>query len=321
MTLVLLFVTLITPPTEVAFRIADPELVPEGIAYDPATKRFFVGSTFKRKIVAVDTKGRVTDFTSEAQDALFGMLGLRVDAKRRLLWAISSNAGGTMPSRNLDKTCLGCSTVTTYNLDTGKLVRKYELSNKPGVHFLNDVVVSAAGDAFITDTITGDLYRIRAGSDALERWINIGEQVYPNGIDIADDQQTLFVATGAGIRRVSISDGRVTPVQPLDPAAKPPIIDGMYFHKGSLIAIQPFEEKRTVVRYRLSADGSAVTAADVLQGEHALHKQPTTGVIVGSDLYYIANAQLQVFRAMYKDGAYDKSALVDIVVLRTPIPK
>jgi hypothetical protein len=47
-----------------------------------------------------------------------------------------------------------------------------------------------------------------------------------------------------------------------------------------------------------------------------MFRQPTTGVIVGSEFYYIANAQLQFFRTMYRDGAYDRSALADVVVFR-----
>ena len=92
--LLCLFLLLLTvpPPAEVAFRIADPDLIPEGIAYDPKTRTFFVGSTFKRKIVAVDAAGRARDFTTEAQDGIFGVLGLRVDADRRILWAISAPA-------------------------------------------------------------------------------------------------------------------------------------------------------------------------------------------------------------------------------------
>ena len=48
----LLFITSLVP-SEIAFRIIDPELIPEGIASDAQTKKFFVGSTFKRKIVAI----------------------------------------------------------------------------------------------------------------------------------------------------------------------------------------------------------------------------------------------------------------------------
>ena len=310
----LLLVALLAPG-EIAFKIADPELIPEGITYDPLTKTFFVGSTFKRKIVAIDTSGKARDFTTEAQDGLFGIVGLRVDPKRRTLWAISSNAGGTMPARGLDKSCLGCSTVTSYNIDTGTLLRKYELPNKPAVHFLNDLAVAPNGDVFVTDTMSGNLYRIGLGDDALAAFVDLGAKTYPNGIDFAEDGRTLFVATALGLRRVNTADRTVTPIR-MD-AEKPPTIDGLYFDRGTLVAIQPFEPNRKVVRYVL--DGDNVAKVEVIEAEHPLMKQPTTGVIVGNDFYYIANAQLQVFRAMYKDGAYDKSALAEVVVLKVAL--
>ena len=302
-------------PSEVAFRIPDPDFIPEGIAYDEATNRFFVGSTFKRKIVSVDRGGQVRDFTAEGQDGLFGVLGLRVDAKRRTLWAVSSNAGGTMPARALDKTCLGCSTVTSYNVDTGRLLKKYELPNKPSVHFLNDLVVAGNGDVYVTDTISGDVYRIQEGKDGLEPFVSLGKDAYPNGIDVGPDGRTIFVATNVGIRRIEVSTGTVTNIGGL--GEKVPSIDGLCYFDGSLVAIQPFEQDRRVMRYFL--EGDRITKSEVLEADHPLFKQPTTGVIVDKSIYYIANAQLQFFRGMYKDGAYDRAALADVVVMKLPL--
>ena len=312
-----LLLLLVTPfiTSDVAFKIPEPDFIPEGIAYDGRTRTFFVGSTFKRKIVAVNQKGEVRDFVPEARDGIYGVLGMRVDEKRRILWAISSNAGGTMPARALDKTCLGCSMVTSYDVDSGKLLHKYELRNKPSVHFLNDLVVAPSGDVFITDTISGELYRIAPDRRALERWISLGEKTFPNGIDISPDGRTLFVASGAGIRRVNIADGGMTIVEG-SATEKPPVIDGLYFYQNTLVAIQPFEVKRQIVRYHLDPAGSRITRTDVLEADNPLFKQPTTGVIVGNDFYFIANAQLQIFRAMYKDGAYERSALADVVVMK-----
>jgi len=307
-------VTLLTQ-SEAAFKIPDPDLIPEGIAYDAATKTFFVGSTFKRKIVAIDAGGKVRDFTTEAQDGIYGVLGMRVDPKTRTLWAISSNAGATMPARGLDKSCLGCSIVTSYNVDSGKLLKKYELPNKPAVHFLNDLAITSNGDVFITDTMSGDIYRIARGGEALEPFVSLGAGTFPNGIAVADDGRTLYVASAAGIRRVNTGDRSVTPITGLP--EKIPSIDGLYFYRGSLVAIQPFEADRKVVRYSLSGD--AISKTDVIEPEHASMKQPTTGVIVGNEFYYIANAQLQFFRAMYKDGAYDKSALADVIVMKVAL--
>jgi hypothetical protein len=95
------------------------------------------------------------------------------------------------------------------------------------------------------------------------------------------------------------------------------VIDGLYFYKGSLVAVQPFAERKKVVRYHLDKMANAVTKAEVIEAEHPLFIQPTTGVLVGKDFYYIANSQLQLFRRLYKpDGAYDRGQLLDVVVLR-----
>jgi hypothetical protein len=301
---------------QVAFRIADSELIPEGIAYDPRARVFYVGSTYKRKIVSIDRKGTVRDFTSEAQEGLLGVLGMKVDTKRRLLWAVSSNAGGAMPGRGLDRDCLGCSAVFKYDLGTGRLIKKYVLNNKPNVHFLNDLTINSRGDAFITDTITGDIYLISNKRDELELFINLGQQSYPNGIDLSDDEKHLFVAAVGGVQVVNLRDKRSRTLK-LPGVASPLVIDGLYFYKGSLIAIQPFADRRKVVRYSLDKEANVVTGVEVIESEHPLFNQPTTGVIVSKDFYYIANSQLQLFRRIYKpDATYDKGKLLDVVVLR-----
>jgi hypothetical protein len=303
-------------PSSVAFRIADSELIPEGIAYDPHARVFYVGSTFKRKIVSVDGKGAARDFTGEAQEGLTGVLGMKVDAKRRLLWAISSNAGGAMPGKALDRNCLGCSAVFKYDLKTGRLIKKYALGNKPNVHFLNDLTINSGGDVFITDTVTGDIYLISRRKDELEVFVNLGQQAYPNGIDLSGDEKLLFVAAAGGVQVIDLRDKKSRTLK-LPDVVSPLVIDGLYFYKGSLIAVQPFAEQKKLVRYYLDKDANVVTRAEVIESEHTLFNQPTTGVIVGKDFYYIANSQLQMFRKLYKpDETYDKGQLLDVVVLK-----
>jgi len=312
----LCFLSLAQEPSRVAFRVADAELIPEGIAYDPQTRVFYIGSTYKRKIVSVDSKGVSRDFTGEMQDGLLGVLGMKVDAGRRLLWVVSSHAGSDMPGRGLDRDCLGCSAVFKYDLKTGKLIKKYVLSNSPAAHFLNDLTINSGGDAFITDTLTGDIYHISRAKDELELFVSLGRQAFPNGIDLSGGEQQLFVAASDGIRVIELRDKGSRTLK-LPDVAPPIIIDGLYFYQGSLITIQPFADRRKVVRYYLDKTAGAVTKAEVIEADHPLFSQPTTGVIVGKNFYYVANSQLQLFRRLYKpDGAYDKGRLRDVVILR-----
>ena len=86
--------------SRIAFKINEPDLIPEGIAYDKRKITFYIGGTYLRKIVSIDEKGAVKNFTGEAQDGLRGVLGMRVDEKRRVLWAISSDAGLVMQPKS-----------------------------------------------------------------------------------------------------------------------------------------------------------------------------------------------------------------------------
>ena len=79
-----------TPDAPVAFRLADPKLIPEGIAYDPKQDRFLIGSVAQKKIVSANRKGEVKDF-SKPEDNLDCVLGLFVDAAHEQLYAVSTN--------------------------------------------------------------------------------------------------------------------------------------------------------------------------------------------------------------------------------------
>lgn len=299
-----------------AFKIGEPDLIPEGIAYDSRTKTFYVGSTYKRKIVKIDDKGRISDFTQEAQDGLRGVLGMRVDEKRRILWAISSHAGLAMPIKNDDRNCIGCSEVFKYDLKTGKLIKKYTLNNKPDQHFLNDLAIASNGDVYITDTVYGSIYFIPAAGSEMTEFLNLGKDSYPNGIDLSADEKRLFVALNGRIGAIELKDKKVSSLaMPKDIQITP--IDGLYFYKNSLIAVQPFDQGKTIARYRLNNTQTGVVKAEIIEASHRLLNQPTTGALVGKDFYYIANSQLQTFRKMFQpDGGFDKTKLSDVFILK-----
>ncbi|MBA2339651.1 MAG: hypothetical protein H0V88_04605 [Pyrinomonadaceae bacterium] len=209
----LLCACLFSPAQEgsrVAFRIPESDLIPEGIAYDSSTGIFYVGSTYLRKIVSVNRKGVVRNFTAEAQDGLRGVLGVKVDARRRILWAISSHAGLGMPIKGNSRDCIGCSEIFKYDLKSGALIKKYTLENKPRVHFLNDLALNSNGDVYISDTIAGDVYFISRQTDKLEVLASFGQTAYPNGLDLSPNGRLLFVAIDGGVQTIDLQSGKTS---------------------------------------------------------------------------------------------------------------
>lgn len=68
-------------------------------------------------------------------------------------------------------------------------------------------------------------------------------------------------------------------------------IDGLYATPWGLISVQNSTDVHQVVRVLFRPDHS-VACAQVIELLHPAHEVPTTGTVVGSTLYYVANSQL-----------------------------
>jgi sugar lactone lactonase YvrE len=265
-----------TPPIRIsqsAFKIPEGDLVPENLAYDPATREFLFGSETKNKIVRCTSAGICKPFAA----GLGTVLGLKVDPVTRTLWATSNSSNST-----------NASGLFHYDLASGKLIRKFTLT---GAHVFNDLVVTKAGDVFVTDTRAGAVYRLRPTSGDLE--ILPGAEKLPaaNGIAVSPDQTRLYVASfGDGISLVDPASGKTRPI------ARPPNaclanIDGLYAYRRSLIAIQNGPMTPRVVRLHLDSSRDRIVRLEVLERRNPIFDGVTTGVLTGRDFYFMANIQ------------------------------
>ena len=89
------------------FELEEFDLLPEGIEHDPVSDLFLLGSA-KRKIITVSRDGSTTEFVAPRQDGLLVPLGLRVDAERRRLWAVSVGDPVMVRSRRTRTGALRC---------------------------------------------------------------------------------------------------------------------------------------------------------------------------------------------------------------------
>jgi hypothetical protein len=293
----------------VAFRIPEKELIPEGIAHDPETGAFYVGSINRRKIVRIDKAGKASDFTTSGQDGLWDVLGLRIDPAARTLWACS---GAGPSSGELD----GTSSLFRYDLATGKLLGRHDLPGKP--RLCNDIALGK-DEVFFTDSKGGMLHRLRRqGNDyRLETFVGPGTFIYPNGVAISPDFGKLFVADfKKGLSIVDVASGQVRPL-PHPERVHVAGIDGLYFHRGSLVAVQNSAGTERIVRFRLNAALDAIESEEVLESRNPLFDIPTTGVLVGGTLNVIVNSQLDSLdeQGRLKTGG----VLTEPVILEIPV--
>jgi sugar lactone lactonase YvrE len=275
----------------VAFRVPEAGLDPESIAYDPKDKGFFLGSS-KRKIAKWLPNGTVRDFVPSQNDGLFTVLGIKLDARRRELWVNSCNLGPGAPMSPGDPTTIGQAAIHRYHADSAKLLAKHVVGTKEQPGCANDLAIAPNGDVFATYNLEaggGSILRVQRSTGKLETFYKADASFAGNGIAISADGKTLYVADSArGVIKIDVRS-RKGDLLPSAPDVAMISIDGLYVYKNSLIAIQNAPSITRVARFPLSADGARVTGVHVLERNHPMFTIPTTGVIVGDTLFYVAN--------------------------------
>ena len=292
----------------IAFVLPEKDLLAENVAYDPRTRAFFVGSTRHGKVVRRTSDGRVGDFIPTGRDAMWMVIGMKVDTARRALW-VNSSAGTNYTGHT--PTDAGKAGLFRFDLATGRLVARH-IPTDSGAHFFNDLVIARDGTIYITDMAAGAIYTVDRSGKQLALWTRPERLTDPNGITLSGDERTLFVVSDEGINAIDVATRRHTLLAVAD-SADVLAIDGLYWMNGSLVGIQGGRRNR-VQRFTLSPDGARIAAAHVVEANHPMFMNPTTGVVVGDELYYIANSQ---FSSFTRDGAlFPPERLFETVILR-----
>ena len=267
-----------------ALQLTDKAMIAESVAYDKKSKTFYVGSIHQRKIVAVDAKGVEKEFSSQ-DDGLFAVLGMKVDVKRGVLWAATSAIPQMRGFKEADK---GRSGVYKYDLKTKKLLGKHML---PSVeqHMLGDLWIDARGNVYATDSLSPNIYRIDAKKDSIEPFITSDLFASLQGITAGANANEIYVADYAkGIFRIDLSSKAIAHLTP-DANVTLLGIDGLYFHRGRLIAIQNGITPNRVAAF--AVEGDRIASTSVLEANHPDFLEPTLGLINGDEFYFVANSQ------------------------------
>ncbi|HYG61792.1 MAG TPA: hypothetical protein VEL74_04370 [Thermoanaerobaculia bacterium] len=297
--------------SRVAFRLVEKDLVPEGIAHDPKTGAFFVGSLYKRKIVRVGKDGKATDFTAAGQGGLWDVLGMKVTPPPAPSGSAPAPAGGPA-SRTAGRVSSG----STSTRGSSSASTSCRASRSP---ICSTTWPSARGARCSSPTARPAWSTGCGPARPPSTLVAPGTFIYPNGIAISPDAKRLFVADFTkGISMVDVATGQVRPL-PHPEKIHIAGVDGLYFQEGSLIAVQNGAGAARIVRFRLNAALDAVEAEEILESRNPLFVIPTTGTLAGGSFFYIANSQL---RTLDDQGNLKPDArLVEPVVLEVPLAR
>ena len=270
-----------------AFLVTEKGLVAESVAYEAKRKNFFLASIAKRKILKIGENGKTTVFADQTSE-LWSVSGIKVDEKRQILWA-ASTANKQMPDIKSEEN--GASGIFKFDLQTGKLIKKYIIFDKAKEHWLGDLTISFNGDVFATDSVSAAVYVIRKEEDKLKFFCADSNFSSPQGLDITPDGKFLLMADYAkGIFKINIQTKEVAKLlSPENTTLQG--IDGIYLYKNTLIAVQNGVYPQRVARIYLNDNLDKVLNYQILEMNNPVFDEITLGVLIADEFYFIANSQ------------------------------
>lgn len=261
-----------------AFTIPEKDLIPEGLAYDSSLDVFYLGSLHLKKILRIprEAPSRISDFVAGDRYNLLPILGIRMDPSDGSVWSASWLDNGLTELLHFDK--------------SGKLLGRYPL-HEDAKNGFNDLVVLRDGWIYVTDTAGNQVYRFDPKSKTFDA-LRFSRALYqPNGIAISNDEHALYVADTFGVLRYDIASGHSAEVSP-GASSTLAGADGLYWHKGWLVAVQNGIGSPRIAAFELSSDGLHVTKTEILENRSPYTILPTTGAIRGDQFYFIVNSQI-----------------------------
>lgn len=273
-----------------------PSHFPEGIAWDEAGQRFFLGSLTGGPILAVTDDGTATPFVEFETPR--PSIGLEVDAARNRLLVVFSD-----PSIFTDPTSKGVAMLGAYDLETGAEIWLADLAYQfeEERHFANDVVVHPeTGIAYVTDSLVGAIYFVNPDGGTGTWYYDDALKGAPgaNGIEIlpeAGDWGDLVIANMSTqtlylVGLVPPGDNRLLlrPVE-IDGGATKIGGDGLIFDEnGVLTVVGRYSDAAGYTGFgvvQLTSNDEWATATTMATAH--VSKQPSTAALRGGAVYII----------------------------------
>ena len=266
----------------------------EGIAYSSAKDEYFLGDIRKRQIVRYNPSTEEAIVWAQGSD-LHSIMGLAVDDDRNRLWACSTPT--PQMEGGLEGEISNTAFLLAYDLTTRQLIERYPVKGD-GI-WLGDLILDADGNVFLSSSSQKypAIYRLGLAEEEVQEWLHMPQLRSMQGLVLSTKSNQLFVADySTGLYAVSLKDRNI---QKLQNQTDHPLsgIDGLYLHGDNLIAIHNGLRPFRVVSYSLGSDGTIIEDFKYLDKAIPGMNEPTLGVIVESQLYYVSNSPWPFYNA------------------------
>ena len=270
-------------PNFVAFSSGANPMLPEGIEFDYDRESFVISSAVGAGINLVSTSGAVSPLVTPQVFGGNGIFGLQIDRDHDRLLAVSSNLQNPMVAN-----------LFIFKLSDGSMIHNVDLSTlRPGLNFVNDVAVDANGDAYVSNSDQGVIFKVDMDGNAsvffedanfapadptMETGFN-GIEYHPNNYLIISHYETskfykLDLSNPTEMKEVSLPAGFVVGG------------DGIYLDENELVVVN-----NSAVGFVSKFETTDDWASGTLSGDtYATGDIFPTAVVKVNDTYMISNS-------------------------------
>ncbi len=268
-----------------------PDLMPEDLTYDPASGTFVVSSIQHHALYRVSlpepgsTECKIKKIPIEESARSWTVMAVSYDARRKLLWTTTSAIEG-FPG--ISKEDAGKAALLALDSSSGKLIKRFDVETK-GPAVLGDMSVTRDGTVYFTDSLSGDVYRVR-GDLKTAKVERIADGLFsPQTPVLAQDGKRLFVADyPMGIAVIDLASGKVDYLPHPEEMAITGL-DGLCLAGDTLIGIQNGTDPERIVRLRLNHDQTAIASLEVVEQASPRLGDPTHAIKARGMIYVTGN--------------------------------
>ena len=271
------------------YTLPKQDLLLESLSWDPSRKQLLVGSIREGEVYRVSATGDLHSLVkADANNGMWAVMDLLVDAKRNVLWIASTavpHFKGYKPEKDL-----GRAGVFKFDLNSGAFLKSYLSPSVLGsAFFMSTLALAPDGTVFAADGVNNAVYMVR--DDQLRRVFHATTLSSIRGMTVSGNGNVLYFADSErGIFGYDLNAGK--PFDVLVPKTLALAgIDGLVWWQDSLLAVQNGMQPTRVMRLLLAPDGRSFTGAKPLAAGHAEFSMPTLATLEGDRLLFIANGQ------------------------------
>jgi hypothetical protein len=180
------------------------------------------------------------------------------------------------------------------------------------------MVLMLNGSVVVSDGEGGGVYRLLPKHTELER-LDGGDFISPQTPAMHPDGKHIFVPDY--LRGIGVLEIDTKQVRWLSTEGRFALngIDGLYFDHGLLVAVQNGTSPERVVAFRMDPRLTRIQSETIIERSTETLGDPTHGVIVGKNFYYIANSGWDVIdeHGNLKAGSRQSAARIMRASLQT----